>query len=80
MNMVLRGERRLMPQQELWPIPRGEHPTSGPETGVCSLAALLRFMEAVPTPLSTSRGPNAGRQVRLAARAERTLLGVGSGA
>ena len=65
MNMVLRGEGRLTTQRELWQTPRGEHLTFGQETGVCSLAALLRFMEAGLIPLSTCREPNAGRQVRL---------------
>jgi len=67
----------LTTQQELWQTPRGAHLTFGQEMGVGSLAALLRFMEAVLTPLSTSREPNAGRQARLAAGAERRLLGVG---
>ena len=80
MNMVLRREGRLTTQRELWQTPRGEHFTFGQETGVCSLAALLGFMEAVLTPLSTSREPNAGRQVQLSAGVERRLLGVSSSA
>jgi hypothetical protein len=78
MNMVLRGEGRLTTQRELWQTPRGEHLTFGQETGICLLAALLRFMEAVLTPLSTGREPNAPGELlpEPGARFERTLYAV----